>query len=100
MRLLREWAGPDGWVGGGRHRAFQLGAGRGGTGDKGQPGRKVGGQEWVRASKKRWGVNFVFLMPKTKDTPNRSFRRKFVLASLLRHDLGLGSRAGSLALLD
>lgn len=58
MRLLREWAGPDGWVGGGRHRAFQLGAGRGGTGDKGQPGRKVGGPGVGESFKETVGGKF------------------------------------------
>ena len=68
--------GRSGWrVGSGWYRAFQLGAGRGGVGDKGQSGRKGGGPEACGSFQKNGGGLFKNLMPKTKDTQNHSFWR-------------------------
>lgn len=75
-------------------RAFQLGAGCGGAGDKGQSGRKGWARSMWELSKNGEGGPFVFLMPKTKDAPNRSFWRNCLFLPLFSSDLGLGSRAG------
>lgn len=83
MRLPREWAGPDGgWAADGTGRSSWVLAVVGQETRASRAGRGVG-QEHVGAFKEwRGGDLFVFLMPKTKDAPNRSFWRNCLFLPL------------------